>query len=62
MTNADIALMVTKLDSEPFYTAEVIIDGKVTHVRQFATRLAALRHTAFQTIEIANQKEENPND
>jgi predicted ATP-dependent serine protease len=61
MTNADIALMVTKLDSEPFYTAEVIIDGQVTQVRQFATRLAALRYTAFTTIEIANAKEENPN-
>jgi hypothetical protein len=62
MTNADIALMVTKLDTEPFYTAEVIIDGQVTQTRQFATRLAALRYTAFTTIEIANEKEANPND
>lgn len=60
---ADIAVLVIKDPSDEWFTAEVIVNGKVQSQGVYATKQAALRFASFETIRLTqeNNKEGNPN-
>lgn len=59
---ADIAVLVTKDASDTWFTAEVIVNGRVTQMGTYATKQAALRFASMQTIRLHQEdKEGNQN-
>lgn len=52
---ADIAVLVTKDVTDAFFTAEVIVNGKLTAVGNYATKQAALRFASFETIRLTKE-------
>jgi hypothetical protein len=51
---ADIAVLVTKDQTDDWYTTEVIVDGEVIKSGTYATKQGALRFASMQTIQLTN--------
>jgi hypothetical protein len=58
----DFAALITKEEPELWFTAEIIVNGKVIKSAQYATRASAFKFITLHTIEETRQKEETTND
>lgn len=58
----DYAALVTKDDTDLWFTAEIIVNGEIVHSAQYATRASAFKDIAFHVIEEHKKKEETTNE
>lgn len=57
----DFAALVTKEDTELWFTAEIIVNGEIVQSEQYATKDSAFKFIAMRTLEETRKKEGTKN-